>query len=149
MAVLGGLQGHARASTGNGDARRGQGHRHGAAGADAGVAIVASGRSNAEPVGRAPVLALVEMTLHVPPPTEGLTAGGAPMGTAVNVAMVLQRAGMFKDLAAFVAGVATHAIGCDGEGFSDRFIVRTTHLFPIMHHMAVVLLRVARLTGAH
>lgn len=145
MAVLGGLQGHARASTGNGDARRGQGHRHGAAGADAGVAIVASGRSNAEPVGRAPVLALVEMTLHVPPPTEGLTAGGAPMGTAVNVAMVLQRAGMFEDLAAFVAGVAAHAIGCDGEGFSDRF----TNLFSIMHHMAVVLLRVARLTGAH
>ena len=74
MAVLGGLQGHASASTGNGDARRGQGHRHGAAGAYAGVAIVASGRSNAEPVGRAPVLALVEMSLHVPPPTEGLTA---------------------------------------------------------------------------
>ena len=67
------------------------------------------------------------------------------MGTAVNVAVVLQRAGMFEDLAAFVAGVATHAIGCDGEGFSDRF----TNLFPIMHHMAVVLLRVARLTGAH
>ena len=74
MAVLGGLQGHASASTGNGDARRGQGHRHGAAGADAGVAIVASGRSNAEPVGRAPVLALVEMTLHIPSPTEGLAA---------------------------------------------------------------------------
>ena len=74
MAVLGCLQGHASASTGNGDAGRGQGHRHGAAGADAGVAIVTSGRSNAEPVGRAPVLALVEMTLHVPSPTEGLTA---------------------------------------------------------------------------
>ena len=28
-------------------------------------------------------------------------------------------------------------------------IVRTTNLFSIMHHMAVVLLRVARLTGAH
>ena len=43
MAVLGGLQGDAGASAGNGDARRGQGHRHGAAGADAGVAIVTSG----------------------------------------------------------------------------------------------------------
>ena len=48
------------------------------------------------------------------------------MGTAVNVAMVLQRAGMFEDLAAFVAGVATHAIGCDGKGFSDRFCWKKT-----------------------
>ena len=42
------------------------------------------------------------------------------MGAAVNVAMVLQGAGMFEDLAAFVAGVATHAIRRNGEGLGHR-----------------------------
>ena len=41
------------------------------------------------------------------------------MGTAVNVAMVLQRAGMFKDLATFVTRVASHSIRSDGEGLSN------------------------------
>ena len=82
--------------------------------------IVASGGANGEPVGRAPVLALIEVALHVPSPTEGLAARRAPVGAAVNVTVVLKRAWVFEDLAALVASVPAHAVWCDGEGLGHR-----------------------------
>ena len=95
-------------------------HGRAAGGADAGVAIVASGGANGEPVGRAPVLALIEVALHVPSPTEGLAARRAPVGAAVNVSVVLKRTRMLKDLAALVAGVATHAVRSNRKGLGHR-----------------------------
>lgn len=38
------------------------------------------------------------------------------MSAAVDVTVVLQRAGMLEDLAAFVTGVTTHTIGSNGKG---------------------------------
>jgi len=59
----------------------------------------------AEPVGRATVLALVQVSLHVPPSRESLATAGALVGAPVYVPVVLQAAGVLEQLAALVAGV--------------------------------------------
>ena len=111
--------GHGHRVWGRGGRRscgRNHGHGRSAGRADAGVAIVATGGADGEPVGWAPVLALIEVALHVPSPTEGLAARRAPVGAAVNVTVVLKRARVFEDLAALVASVPAHAVWCDGKG---------------------------------
>lgn len=84
------------------------------------VAIVAARWSDAEAVCRAPVLALVEMSFHVPSSTEGFAARWTSVGTAVDVSVMLQWTGMFEDLSALVACVPSHAIGCNGESLGYR-----------------------------
>jgi len=110
-------------------------HGRSASGADTGVAIVASGGANGEPVGRAPVLALIEVALHVPSPTEGLAARRAPVGAAVNVSVVLERTRMFEDLAALVASVAAHTVRSNRKGLGHR-VWKITQVVAVVHHMA-------------
>lgn len=63
-----------------------------------------------EPIGRAPVLALVQVSLHIPSATKGFAAGRAAMGAAVYMAVVLQGPGVFENLATFITTVSTHAV---------------------------------------
>ena len=71
---------------------------------------IATGGSNTESIGWTPVLAFVQVPLHIPSPTEGLSARRTPMSSAVNMSMMLKRTRMLEDLAAFVTRVTTHTI---------------------------------------
>lgn len=102
-----------------GSRRRSQGDGNGRTRSDAGVAVVTSGTSDAEAVGRAAIFGLIEMALHVPTAAKGLAARGTPVCTPVYVPMVLERAGVFENFTALVASVPTHAVRCHGEGFGN------------------------------
>jgi len=133
MGVRTGGHGHRVLDRGGGrSCGRNHGHGRSAGRADAGVAIVATGGADGEPVGWAPVLALIEVALHVPSPTEGLAARRAPVGAAVNVSVVLERTRMFEDLAALVAGVAAHTVRSNRKGLGHG----VTELVAVGHHMA-------------
>ena len=113
--------GHRGLPRGPGRGRGGGGH-HGDGGGRrpaVGRGAAAASRTGAEPVGRATVLALVEVPLHVPPPAESLPARGTPVGAAVDVTVVLEGPGMLEELAALVAAVTAHRVGGHGECLAD------------------------------
>ena len=70
-----------------------------------------SGRSCWEPVSRTPVLALVEVSLHVPSPWEDFAAAWAPVCPPVDVTVVLEGAGVLENFTALVTAVTAHRVG--------------------------------------
>lgn len=79
----------------------------------------AAGGPRAEPVGGASVLALVEVSLHVPAAAERLAAGRTPVCAPVDVAVMLQRPGVSETFATLITAVTARCIGLHVEGFRD------------------------------
>ena len=78
---------------------------------------ITSGGSNTESIGGASVFTLVQMSLHIPSPTEGLSTWRASVCPAVDVSMVLKGARMLENLAALVTCISAHAVWCNWESF--------------------------------
>lgn len=60
-----------------------------------------------KPVSGAAILALVQVSLHIPAAGESLAAAGTLVSAPVYVSVVLETAGVFEQFAALVAAVAS------------------------------------------